>query len=80
MVDSKKQLGLICACAVWLSSAVELAAAKLSWLEQIQVETFAELREVERFQLKAPMPNSCGATAKSGSAECTRPSGMVFGR
>ena len=53
MVDSKKQLGLICACAVWLSSAVELAAAKLSWLEQIQVETFAELREVERFQLKA---------------------------
>ena len=53
MVDSKKQLGLICAFGIWLFSAVEIVAAKLSWLEQIQVETFAELRELERFQLKA---------------------------
>ena len=53
MVNSKKQLGLICAIAIWLSPDEEPAAAKLSWLEQIEVETFAELREVERFQLKA---------------------------
>ena len=53
MVDSKKQLGLICAIAIWFWPAVEPTAAKLSWLEQIEVETFAELREVERFQLKA---------------------------
>ena len=53
MVDSKKQLGLICTIAFLFWPAVEPTAAKLSWLEQIEVETFAELREVERFQLKA---------------------------
>ena len=53
MVDSKKQLGLICVIAIWFWPAVKPTAAKLSWLEQIEVETFAELREVERFQLKA---------------------------
>ncbi|MDP6795799.1 MAG: tetratricopeptide repeat protein [Verrucomicrobiota bacterium] len=53
MVDGKKQFGLICALAIWLLPTQESAAAKLSWLEQIEVETFAELRKVERFQLKA---------------------------
>ena len=53
MVNSKKQLGLICAVAIWLCTPVEPTAAKLSWLEQIEVGTFAELREVERYQLKA---------------------------
>ncbi len=53
MVDSKKRLGLICACAIWFFLFTAPEAARLTWLEQIEVETFAELREVERFQLNA---------------------------
>ena len=31
---------------------IPLTAAKLTWLEQIEVSTFGELRQVERYQLK----------------------------
>ena len=33
-----------------------IAEARLGYLEQLPVETFAKLREVERYQLKAARP------------------------
>mgnify|MGYP002830367461 CR=1 FL=1 len=37
---------------LWFAVATGLPAASLSYLEQIPVDTFAKMREVERFQLK----------------------------
>ena len=34
-------------------SVIQLSAARLSWTEQIEVNTFGKLRQVERYQLKA---------------------------
>ena len=37
---------------LWFAAATGLSAASMSYLEQIPVDTFAKMREVERFQLK----------------------------
>ena len=52
MAYSKKSNGIVAAAAALLFFTSPLTAAKLTWLEQIEVNTFGELRQVERYQLK----------------------------
>jgi len=53
MAYCKKSIGIIAALTVWFAFTSSLPAAKLTWLEQIEVDTFGSLRQVERYQLKA---------------------------
>ena len=53
MAHSKKSIKIIAALTSALAFTPTLAAAKLSWLEQIEVNTFGSLRQIERYQLKA---------------------------
>ena len=52
MAYSKKSNGIVAAAAALLFFTSPLIAAKLTWLEQIEVNTFGELSQVERYQLK----------------------------
>ena len=52
MAYSKKSNEIVAAAAALLFFTSPLTAAKLTWLEQIEVNTFGELRQVERYQLK----------------------------
>ena len=50
-LTAKNQTRIVAAAAALLLPG-PLTAAKLTWLEQIEVNTFGELRQVERYQLK----------------------------
>ena len=52
MAWSNKSNGIVAAAAALLLFTSPITAAKLTWLEQIEVNTFGELRQVERYLLK----------------------------
>ena len=52
MVNRKKSIRVAVALIAIFTAHSSLIGAKLTWLEQIEVDTFGELRQVERYQLK----------------------------
>lgn len=52
MVNRKKSIRVAVALIAIFTAHTSLIGAKLTWLEQIEVDTFGELRQVERYQLK----------------------------
>ena len=52
MAHSKKTIKITIILIISLLPLTSIPAANLSWTEQIEVDTFGSLRQVERFQLK----------------------------